>query len=618
VPTDRHARRQAKPVRRLARLTVAVMAAVALTPTALVGTSSAATAPPNTDIYRSQEWTLGALHITKTWKYAKGDGVVVAVLDTGVDGQQADLAGRVIDGPDYTGYTRKPGNKYWGRHGTAMASIIAGHGHGPGAAEGVIGVAPDARILSIRVTLEDKDPNRDLKSQLDRDRGAIASGIRYAVDHGAQIINMSLGGGKQFYDGNPTEEKAIEYALSRGVVLIASAGNDGNAANQRNYPAAYPGVIAVGSVERNFKPSDFTNRHDYVSVAAPGRNIVSADTSGRPYVTGTGTSVSSAFVAGIAALLKSRYPELTPEEVRQALEQGSTHKPAGGRSLQIGAGVVDAYSAFRVATQINQADHGGAATSAPSPMAAATLPPPAHHHPDLMLIAILTGGGTLIALSLVMGWRERRRAFEQSAHEEDQEVVSTPSPPPAITGRNRPSAIAAPTYTAPIHPAPVHTAPVEVAPWQSMEAFSLPLPEPSSLPTPNGHTNGHVNGHGGFPSHTEEFRVETDDGARGFEKPPAAPPAPRTPPAQRTPPADPAPPAPPANPARPVERTRPPVANPLSDPLGFDPADDEGEVGTPLADQSWDRIRRSLDRVKADFLDDTENLPAVAPDEDTE
>ena len=333
-------------------------------------------------------------------------------------------------------------------------------------------------------------------------------------------------------------------------------------------------------------------------------------------------------MAGIAALLKSRYPELTPEEVRQALEQGSTHKPAGGRSLQIGAGVVDAYSAFRVATQINQADHGGAATSAPSSMAAATLPPPAHHHPDLMLIAILTGGGTLIALSLVMGWRERRRAFDQSAHEEeDQEVVSTPSP--AITGRNRPPAIAAPTYAAPIHPAPVHTAPVEVAPWQSMEAFSLPLPEPS-LPAPNGHANGHVNGHGGFPSHTEEFRVETDDGARGFEKTPTKPPAPRTPPAQRTPPAAPPPPAtpappaapaspaPPADPARPVERTRPPVANPLSDPLGFDPADDEGEVGTPLADQSWDRIRRSLDRVKADFLDDTENLPAVAPDEDAE
>src|ERR1700729_356885 len=117
-----------------------------------------AATPAFADTVRNQEWWLTSLHVTKAWLSSRGAGVKVAVLDTGVDANQPDLAGSVTTGRDYTGSGRTAGGPFWGVHGTALASIIAGHGHGPHHANGVIGVAPQAKILSVRVTLENKDP----------------------------------------------------------------------------------------------------------------------------------------------------------------------------------------------------------------------------------------------------------------------------------------------------------------------------------------------------------------------------------------------------------------------------------------------------------------------------
>ncbi|WP_372510279.1 S8 family peptidase [Actinomadura madurae] len=150
---------------------------------------------------------------------------------------------------------------------------------------------------------------------------------------------MSLGGGRQSYNGTPSQEKAIRYALGKGVVLIASAGNDGSGANRRNFPAAYPGVIAVGALDRRLRLWKDSNRRSNAAVCAPGVEIVSADAS-NGYVVGTGTSASSAMVAGVAALVRARYPRLSPDEVRRALIQGSPARaaarparpPAAGRS----------------------------------------------------------------------------------------------------------------------------------------------------------------------------------------------------------------------------------------------------------------------------------------------
>jgi type VII secretion-associated serine protease mycosin len=396
-------------------LALPLLAAIAAAPLVTVSVAPPPVAPApvaaGADLIRSREWSLTALHVPQAWRWSKGAGVTVAVLDTGVDGRHPDLVGRVIQGPDYTGHGRRPGNRYWGRHGTAMASIIAGHGHGPGHAAGVIGVAPLAKILSIRVTWENDDPERSDQAQVTRTRDAVARGIRYAVDHGAQVINMSLGGGTMVYNGNPVEEDAVRYALGKGAMLIASAGNDGAGPNRTNFPAAYPGVTAVGAVDRVLRPAGFSNRHGYVSVAAPGVDIISAD-AGRSYVEGTGTSPSAALVAGIAALVRSRCPSLTPDQARLALERGTTHRPPGGRDTKVGAGVADALRAMYAGNRLCETPRPPSPQSQSRPEAAgASLR--AHATPPL--IAVLGGGALLLIIGLMMGWRQRARRTREPA-----------------------------------------------------------------------------------------------------------------------------------------------------------------------------------------------------------
>ncbi|RJL33122.1 S8 family peptidase [Bailinhaonella thermotolerans] len=314
---------------------------------------------------RSRQWALRRLEVERVWQYARGDGVTVAVLDTGVDDRHPDLAGRVVTGPDLTGVKRERG-PHWGRHGTSMASLIAGRGHGPGNSLGVLGVAPSATILSIRVTLENGDPERDSEAVQRGSRDAVARGIRYAVDHGAQVISMSLGGGRSVYDGNAAEEEAVQYALAKGAVLVASSGNDGADANRRNFPAAYPGVIAVGAVDRDLKRAPFSNRQNHLSVVAPGTQIVSADGAG-DYVVGDGTSSAAAHVAGIAALLRGRYPDLTAPQIRRAIEQGTTRRPKGGHNAEYGHGVANAWLALLMAHKASTGRSIVPSAAAPSP-----------------------------------------------------------------------------------------------------------------------------------------------------------------------------------------------------------------------------------------------------------
>jgi type VII secretion-associated serine protease mycosin len=476
-------RRPALPRRRLsatiATLSLSlVMAAAPVLPAAARAGSG--------DLIRSREWPLSALHIPQAWRLSRGAGVTVAVLDTGVDGRHPDLVGRVIQGPDYTGHGRRPGSRYWGRHGTAMASIIAGHGHGPGRAAGMVGVAPQAKILSIRVTWENDDPERSDRAQVSRTRDAVAKGIRYAVDHGAQIINMSLGGGKMIYNGNPIEEDAVRYALGKGAMLIASAGNDGAGPNRTNFPAAYPGVIAVGAVDKTMRPAKFTNRHDYVSVAAPGVDIISAD-AGRTYVQGTGTSPSAAIVAGIAALVRGRCPTLSPEQTRQALEEGATHRPPGGHNTKVGAGVADALRAMSAGNRICKAPPPSQAAQPPAAGAGNAV----RAHANLPRIGFLGGGGLLLIVSLFMGWRQRRRrahgtyerydSYDDGSYDYDDGPAD---PPPAEEQSWPPPGRRQPTRPHPVRPQPsrppAHRPPAGGPPPNRPGLLAAPvaLPEP--------------------------------------------------------------------------------------------------------------------------------------------
>ncbi|MEU8306841.1 S8 family serine peptidase [Actinomadura sp. NPDC048955] len=436
-----------------------------------------------TDQIRSREWHLDVLRAQKAWRYSRGRGVTVAVLDTGVDRRHPDLTGRVVTGPDLTGGVRRPGSRYWGLHGTSMASIIAGHGHGPELSQGMMGVAPLSGVLSVRVTLENDDPLRrdnGQQSGAGGDRDAVAQGIRYAVDHGAGIINMSLGGGRQSYNGTPSQERAIRYALSKGVVLIASAGNDGSGANRRNFPAAYPGVIAVGALDRHLRLWKDSNRRSGAAVCAPGVEIVSADAS-NGYVVGTGTSASSAMVAGVAALVRSRYPRLSPEEVRRALIQGSPARPGHPTGSPECRGPVDAVRTLVAANQINKTSSGPVETPPPPASTPRPAAQPSGRDSGVLFPLVLGGGGLLVVLGLVLGWRQRRRPEENPA---DTDAVADYGLPSAPAAPREPAAVpAAPaeTYAAPV------VAPVNAPLFQNNEVFPGPAnvqepPPPGALP----------------------------------------------------------------------------------------------------------------------------------------
>ncbi|GAA4234507.1 hypothetical protein GCM10022254_39490 [Actinomadura meridiana] len=448
------------------------------------------------DQIRAREWHLGVLRVEKAWRYSRGRGVTVAVLDTGVDGRHPDLTGQVLTGPDLTGGVRRPGTRYWGLHGTSMASIIAGHGHGPGASRGMLGVAPQSRVLSVRVTLENDDPlRRDNGQQTGGDRDAIAQGIRYAVDHGADIVNMSLGGGRQFYNGTASQEAAIKYALRKGVVLIASAGNDGSGANRKNFPAAYAGVIAVGALDRQLRLWKDSNRHSHAAVCAPGVDIVSADASDG-YVVGTGTSASSAMVAGVAALVRSRYPELRPEQVRQALIAGSPPRPGHPTGSPTCGGTVDAVRALVAAQGISKTVGGPVESPPPPPPVPAAR---ASGGGSSLLLPLVIGGVLLVVAGIVLALRQRGRTEEDAADTDTDAVADygLPSAPPMPREPEpfetagpfeaaAPFEVAAPFESAEPFETVESVAPVNVPLWQGAETLPRPpLPDvPPADPSP--------------------------------------------------------------------------------------------------------------------------------------
>lgn len=301
------------------------------------------------DSIRAQQWGLSALHLDEAWRTTQGQGVTVAVLDTGVEDDHPDLAGNVLPGKDMVGFGAGPGDRAWARHGTAMAGIIAGHGHGPGGGAGIMGVAPKAKILPVRVILEDKDPART-KARVTRGN-ALADGIRWAADHGADVINLSLGDDSDSAHPEAGEDEAVQYALGKGVVVVASAGNGGDKGDHVSYPAAYPGVIAVTAVDRYGTRASFSTRRWYAAVSAPGVDVVIADPDHR-YYEGWGTSAASAFVSGAAALLKADRPKLTPAQVKKVLEDTARDAPTGGRDDSRGFGMIDPAAALKAATDL--------------------------------------------------------------------------------------------------------------------------------------------------------------------------------------------------------------------------------------------------------------------------
>ncbi|WP_338497531.1 type VII secretion-associated serine protease mycosin [Streptomyces sp. SJL17-4] len=366
----------------------------------------ATTTPAYADTIRARQWGLQALHTTEAWRTTKGEGITVAVLDTGVDAEHPDLEGSVLTGRDLVGFGASRGDRAWARHGTAMAGIIAGHGHGPDGGDGVLGIAPDARIMPVRVILEGTDKSRD---KARKTRGtALAEGIRWAADHGADVINMSLGDDSKSAHPDAGEDAAVQYALAKGVSVVASAGNGGEKGDHISYPAAYPGVIAVTAVDRYGTHASFSTRRWYATVSAPGVDIAIADPD-RRYYEGWGTSAAAAFASGAVALVRSAHPDLTPAQVKQLLIDTARSRPKGGRSDAKGYGTVDPAAAIEAGAKIKGGDPKTTATGyrgryfGPGP-----LPAPEESRP-VGLLAPLTGGlGALLLLTAVILHRAHR------------------------------------------------------------------------------------------------------------------------------------------------------------------------------------------------------------------
>ena len=290
------------------------------------------------DPLADQQWGLTAIGAQQVWGISTGVGVLVAVLDSGT-GPHPDLDANLNPGTAISNLNEAPGaaDVSVASHGTHVAGIIAAIANN---SIGVVGVAPGARILPIRI----------LDSRGLGDGGDVARGVRIAVDAGAKVINLSLGGKSE----SKALTDAIQYAVDRDVLVVAAAGNDGEAAAP-SWPASGDTTIAVTAVDRNNVAATFDQRGEYIDITAPGVSIFSTKTSGFTcdgvavsdgYGCISGSSMAAAFVSGSAALLFSAHPGVTAAQVRTILLTTATDIGALGRDTTFGVGLVNLPAAF--------------------------------------------------------------------------------------------------------------------------------------------------------------------------------------------------------------------------------------------------------------------------------
>ncbi len=404
------------------------------------------------DQVRDSEWWLQALHVTQAWESSHGSGVTVAVLDTGVDASLPDLSGSVTTGPDFTNSGRTAGKPFWGIHGTEVASLIAGHGHGPNHSEGIIGIAPAAKILSVRVTLESNDPLLHNATTAAGLPNSIARGITYAIRHGADVIALPLdpvtATGAAGSGGSPAERRAVRRALARHVVLVAPAGDDGAGTDAANYPAAYRGVISVGAFDSHFVKAPFSSQQPYVMLTAAGSGVMAVNPV-HGYKALNSTSAASAMVAGVAALIKSQFPAMTPAQVTRALTRSTAFRPKGGRSGGSGYGTLDAGAALMTAAKIAEAVPKSANAAGGSPPSAPAVHPAAVSRNLGRTLAIDAGSAVivfLVLLGVILAIRTGQRRRARSARLAEVRAAAQVQPPagPPLAAGNQASFMTAP------------------------------------------------------------------------------------------------------------------------------------------------------------------------------
>lgn len=293
--------------------------------------------PARADPVRDLEYWLNDYGFTQAWNTTKGAGVKVAIIDTGVDGRVPDLAGAVVGGTDVSGVGSANGQAPVGddtQHGTLVASLLAGRGTGSGT--GIIGVAPEASILTVSVAFGTS------ASTLSND-DQIAKAVRWAVDNGASVINMSLT--RNTLEWPQSWDDAFLYAFEHDVVVVAAAGNRGSGTTEVGAPATIPGVLTVAGVDRNKAASfDASSQGITISVAAPSEQLVGV-VPGGGYVQWSGTSGAAPIVSGLVALVRAAYPKLDAAGVMNRVISTANSNGHVVPSPIYGNGLIDAAAA---------------------------------------------------------------------------------------------------------------------------------------------------------------------------------------------------------------------------------------------------------------------------------
>ncbi|MGY0003364.1 type VII secretion-associated serine protease mycosin [Micromonospora sp. I033] len=348
--------------------------------------SSAAPAepPPSADDskqVRKDQWHLASLRVEEVQQMSQGEGVVVAVPDTGVD-PHPDLQRNLLPGTDVS--ADGDGRKDEDSHGTSMAGLIAAHGNGNGG--GALGVAPRAKILPIRSKLIDGKGDTE----------ELAESMEWAVAHQADVISISATAG-----ASVRLQRAVKSALEADIVVVASVGNRPEDVRV-GYPASEPGVLAVGGVRKDGSHAEISVTGPEVDIVAPAVDIYSTSYGGK-YSKGTGTSGATAIVAGAAALIRSKYPNLPAQEVAHRLTATAIDKGPPGRDDEYGYGVIDLVAALT-------ADVPPLGFETPSVTAPTVEASDGSGDDNSTVRGLATLGVLLAAGGGYLVWRRRRRA----------------------------------------------------------------------------------------------------------------------------------------------------------------------------------------------------------------
>jgi subtilisin family serine protease len=379
--------------RRTASALLALALAGGSLTTALVSAPAA-----QADSWRDKEYWLAEAGITKAWEVSKGANVKVAVIDSGIDAAHPDLNGVVSGGADVSAAGAPNGLKSIGgkpEHGTLVATMLAGRGHQPTDStakptagsdpapgpDGIVGVAPEAQILSVSTWLG--SPNPGGRTDLEQ----IPAAVRWAVDNGARVINISLGSTSPQWP--QSWDAAFLYAEQKDVVIVAAAGNRVAGNVQVGAPATIPGVLTVAGLDRNGAASiDSSSQGISIGVAAPAEDLIGGMPGGG-YAEWAGTSGAAPIVSGVAALIRSKWPNMSARQVINRIVTTAKDAGAAGKDPIYGFGILNAEAALKnnvpetavnplgsIADWIRVHRRGGAEAPAAAPSASPTSAAP--------------------------------------------------------------------------------------------------------------------------------------------------------------------------------------------------------------------------------------------------